>query len=1352
MLLLVCSLGFITLNSRFNKVGISGVIPPIIEGDWIIDEDVVLNRSVVKVTGSVLILKFGSLTMINSTLYVGYPPDAQIPEAPFYPKNLTVKLGGILKVLSNSTITSTSPGRYYVFAEKGSTVEIKGSRICNAGFKTGIDRPSVLYIGPAYVNDLSKIGHGLEFETPVRLEGNVFLNVCSIRFYADNNVVQNNTCINVRHAAFEFMSNSTGNIIRHNTIINASAEPPGSVFNFDRETYGIRFYPPSESDTFNEVSHNFISNVTFGIFICHVPLANGSWTARRNMTVHDNHIKNTAGCFVGTIEYSHVYREKYENYIFWGLAVSGKSNKIENSVIENATLHIPYLTSNAYYNKIWEFIRRFKVEWNFKVCKNALGYPFQRHLFQHGIIFYKPIIHIFYSNGSHMLYINTRDSTPKVINTPVAVTSGEQFSIWFKEPYVYCAIATGRFNEPLWYGIAKFDYLQNFNFSIAVNADINLAYANPFIAVDERNKPWISYMTVSTLSPVDTLGVLNITRSDNSSKWQTSNGFPYQLSSELGFWGAEILPIDNDNVYVIFGRDLAPLMGRLWNYTSNSWHPQENISASNIQSGIYHSALSYQNRIHVVFLTDGEHNIVYCNKSLTGTWGPERIVQPKTTPTSAPILGLDSYRWELYCLWVGSPEKNILYYKKLRGGVWDEIPLKKIEEESSFAGNDCIATSISGEIPICYVYSMQGSYRMGCLYSSKSQAGAWWDYFRQSRFGIFLDGNSYNITINGNTINNIPSAAIIMDGLNFTKVNITNNNFSQIAHPSLTYPFQHFKLGAIFLEGGNKFLIENNTIQFAKQGITTEGFSDGLGYNGSITIRNNLMINISEYSINLGPGWDSHDDPHEGPQEGIITNNLVLNSSKGISLNKCRNLIVMNNSALKGISASYCKNLTIEGNVIELGMDMYEKGFDLNNCENLTILNNLIESLGNYSYGIYLGNSNNTRLEGNVFEKCGLFIDNSFNNTVIHNLVNGKSLVYMENLIGPIHNTEEMREAGQVILVKCKNIHIEGLKIIMPSTVGVQLVQTEHVTIKNSNLANNLYGAYITGNNASIQNNNFTNNYYGVHLTGYYNEICKNNFMNNSEGVYGIDVNNNGICGNNFINNDFGLELESINSRIFQNNFINNIIGLLMIESGNVIYHNNFINNYLAACGNTNYWNLSYPYGGNYWSNYSGVDEKWGPFQNITGSDGIGDTPYVINSWNIDYYPLMYPWPSIDIAILNITFSPPNPISGDIIYIHVNVTNMGKLIATFNVSVEYTLLHIDPLIGTQEVTLLPGESTILNFTWTPTIPGLYEIKAYTTTIIGDINPQNNVFTTCIIVRPISTPGVWWRTKLPALSI
>jgi len=35
---------------------------------------------------------------------------------------------------------------------------------------------------------------------------------------------------------------------------------------------------------------------------------------------------------------------------------------------------------------------------------------------------------------------------------------------------------------------------------------------------------------------------------------------------------------------------------------------------------------------------------------------------------------------------------------------------------------------------------------------------------------------------------------------------------------------------------------------------------------------------------------------------------------------------------------------------------------------------------------------------------------------------------------------------------------------------------------------------------------------------------------------------------------------------------------------------------------------------------------KSGPNQDQPGSDGIGDTPYVINEFNQDNYPLMEPW------------------------------------------------------------------------------------------------------------------------------
>ena len=55
----------------------------------------------------------------------------------------------------------------------------------------------------------------------------------------------------------------------------------------------------------------------------------------------------------------------------------------------------------------------------------------------------------------------------------------------------------------------------------------------------------------------------------------------------------------------------------------------------------------------------------------------------------------------------------------------------------------------------------------------------------------------------------------------------------------------------------------------------------------------------------------------------------------------------------------------------------------------------------------------------------------------------------------------------------------------------------------------------------------------------------------------------------------------------------------------------------------TNIWDFSYQVGGNYWSDYTGVDVKSGAGQNETGSDGKGDTAYIINTKNKDNYPLL---------------------------------------------------------------------------------------------------------------------------------
>ncbi|MDH5771031.1 MAG: Ig-like domain repeat protein, partial [Candidatus Bathyarchaeota archaeon] len=54
-----------------------------------------------------------------------------------------------------------------------------------------------------------------------------------------------------------------------------------------------------------------------------------------------------------------------------------------------------------------------------------------------------------------------------------------------------------------------------------------------------------------------------------------------------------------------------------------------------------------------------------------------------------------------------------------------------------------------------------------------------------------------------------------------------------------------------------------------------------------------------------------------------------------------------------------------------------------------------------------------------------------------------------------------------------------------------------------------------------------------------------------------------------------------------------------------------------------NVWDDNYPSGGNYWSNYLGVDLKSGPSQDQPGSDGLGDVPYIIDDYNRDRYPLV---------------------------------------------------------------------------------------------------------------------------------
>jgi hypothetical protein len=97
-------------------------------------------------------------------------------------------------------------------------------------------------------------------------------------------------------------------------------------------------------------------------------------------------------------------------------------------------------------------------------------------------------------------------------------------------------------------------------------------------------------------------------------------------------------------------------------------------------------------------------------------------------------------------------------------------------------------------------------------------------------------------------------------------------------------------------------------------------------------------------------------------------------------------------------------------------------------------------------------------------------------------------------------------------------------------------------------------------------------------------------------------------------------------NNVISNKFVGIDVNSESVE--NLIYHNTILGYEWWAfdASGLNHWNLTYPGGGNYWGNYSGTDIHKGPEQDINGSDGFGDTPYIFPEDEVtDYYPLMVP-------------------------------------------------------------------------------------------------------------------------------
>ena len=150
-------------------------------------------------------------------------------------------------------------------------------------------------------------------------------------------------------------------------------------------------------------------------------------------------------------------------------------------------------------------------------------------------------------------------------------------------------------------------------------------------------------------------------------------------------------------------------------------------------------------------------------------------------------------------------------------------------------------------------------------------------------------------------------------------------------------------------------------------------------------------------------------------------------------------------------------------------------------------------------------------------------------------------------------------------------------------------------------------------------------------------------------------------------------------------------------SSNNSIYNNNLISTQQIYCEESaNTWDDGYPSGGNYWSDYVGVDSN---------QDGIVDYPYVLDANNTDNYPLAgifffyeYPYsePNLLVTLVsnssisnfNISVSPNHPEDR---MIRFNVTGEGVL-GFCRVCIPHTLMN-----GTYQVTVDGTEPHYVNY-------------------------------------------------------
>jgi parallel beta-helix repeat protein len=431
---------------------------------------------------------------------------------------------------------------------------------------------------------------------------------------------------------------------------------------------------------------------------------------------------------------------------------------------------------------------------------------------------------------------------------------------------------------------------------------------------------------------------------------------------------------------------------------------------------------------------------------------------------------------------------------------------------------------------------------------------------------------------------------------------------------------------------------------------------------------NNNTLSGNNFTANNGNGIVLNDHSYHNTLSG----NNIANNGDGIWLSYfcCYNVLSGNNvtaNIYDGIWLCQSVNNTLSGNNIANNGD----GIWLYLSSDNTLSGNNVTA-SNY-YGIWLDLTSNNTLSGNVmggnrynFGVEGSTLSSYLQSVDTSNLVDGKPVYYFMNQSDIVVNADAYPQVGYLGFVNCANVTVQGLNLTS-NFQGLLLVSTNNSRITNNNIASNWAGIWVYSccNNTLSGNNVTASNYYGIWLDHY--------------------------------------------------------------SYNNVFHHNNFINNTQQVyIGLGSSWDDGYLSGGNYWSDYNGIDLYRGPHQNEIGSDGIGDTPYVIGKYDQDDYPLMkpYPWDPHDVGTTSVRTSRNIVGQGFNVSINASVFNYGDSTEDFNVTIYANSTAICEI---DNIELASRNSTTINFTWDTAgfAMGNYTMTVYVTPVSGETDTTDN---------------------------